>query len=1290
MSDDMNLGIKIGIDTGDAVTNVKRVENEVEKLIDLEQKPIDLSFIDFKSEADASAKAVGEVTAAEKRLLTQHDALKSQAAARELLNLIPADEMIKRVDAVKTAFQTLKDSGKLSQAELAKASLEMTRQIKTLEEQTYGWKDALMEAKTGLIGVAGAGAGLGYVVKQAVDFESAMADVRKVVDASPEQFARLTERIREMTKELPLTAVELANIAAAGGQLGVAADDLDEFTMLAAKMATAFSMSAGDAGNAIAKLSNVFQIPIAKMGELGDVINVLGNNTNATEAQIVEAMTRIGGSARQFGLAANEAAALTAAFISMGKPPEIAARAISALLSKLQTAEVGSKSFGEGLSILGIQAEDLAKRVQEKPQAALLEFLKTLEKLDNKSRAEALTKLFGQDYQDDLATVTGNLGLYEKLLGQVSDQTAVAGSMQREFAARMATTEAAFKLLKSSLNDIAISIGDGMLPMVKEAAKATKNLSDVFGEFAKLNPGITSLAVTVGVLTASVGTLEVAFKAATLAGLTGFGDIKKMLLSTIKEVGVLRSGILLVDAAIAGVAFGSWLNQFELVRQMGASLVEGLVKGIEYLRTAWEITAAAFTDDTIDAALARHQVRLKQIQKDFYDVHEEIAKGEEKAKKAAAMQDALARSGVDLSKVLTGVSAAAQQATKDFVTITTGFDKAKNGADKFTLVLEDALPKALSKMANGNELKGLQAALDKLYKDRVIDSEQWAQATNKITDAQKALAAPVRESTEEIDKQKKKLEEAEKAARDWQQTLEKSASTLGVGLHEALYGVSQKAVDATTAFVNLVVGFDEAGKKSKEFDQSLVGPPERLSEMAVGVDGVTGHITKFDEELSKGLMSTLKELGSTEDVELFIDNIAELFNQDKISWDQREKYVAAAVGRSSEIINAGFEATRKANEKRVAEAIKGEQDLAQKAQAAYDTELKKQQAIEKTTEALTYEQQQYQALASTVKDVAYNEMAAQLGLKDMSEQSVAAFKAVYQQLSDQAAQNVGTVGQLLESQKALARNAQVAVQNMNAMWTKGTAEVSRLTSALKDGGFQTAENTRAAIKALEVYQYLGDETLVPLRNALEDATRRAKELRAEAENTLASLQDEFDQLNKNYASVEQRRFEAQKADLEAKKADAQKAGDSAAVSDYQKALDLAKKIHDAKLADIKADEESRKKDDDERKRRHDEDRRDTTTAGSTSSSAGGGGVVVRPKTGTDLELEDARKKDDRTQRLQRDDEMRRDNLPARPGAGPTRTVRVEFGSSRVSGMFDDESADELVRMLEGLGSRMIR
>jgi chromosome segregation ATPase len=340
----------------DARGAVKANAADIEKMSRLEQK--------YAKEKEARDTAAAE----RKRSLAQQEAAEAAAqqmgADRGLLGVSAHAEVETQIEAVRAAYERLKASGKLTDAELAQAAMRSNDRIRELSAGTNGWSESLMKAKVALAGVGVAGAGIGYVVKQAMDFETAMAGVAKVVDGTDEQVAALADDLRKMAQEMPVEGglSGLADIAAAGGQLGVPIEKLTEFTELVAKMGVAFNMSAEQAG-----------------------------------------------SAKQFGLSAEQAAALAAAFTSLGKPVQVAGTAINALLSKLQTANVQGDEFKTALQEMGLSANQLAKDIRENPQKALMTFLQTLKSLDGQQHSELLVCKVPYDYilQSQLAFIPG-------------------------------------------------------------------------------------------------------------------------------------------------------------------------------------------------------------------------------------------------------------------------------------------------------------------------------------------------------------------------------------------------------------------------------------------------------------------------------------------------------------------------------------------------------------------------------------------------------------------------------------------------------------------------------------------------------------------------------------------------------------------------------------------------------------------------------------------------------------------------------------------------------------------
>ena len=319
--------------------------------------------------------------------------------------------------------------------------------LSTSDKVTAMFSIAKGTAKTAFSTITGLSTGILALSQPAIAFESAMADVKKVVDfKTPDGFKNLSKDILELTRTLPMSAEELAAITASGGQLGVAEADLKDFTTTIAKMSVAFDMSANESGDAMAKLANVYKIPISEIGNLGDAINELSNSSPAKASDIVNTLGRIGGTAKQFGLTENAAAALSNSFISLGKSPEVAGTAINGMLTKLMTAEKGGKEFQAALKSMGLNAKQLKTAIGKDAQGALTDFLKRLEKLPKDKQMGTLVDLFGREYADDVAVLAGNVDILDKSLATLQETDAngkpkYLGSMQKEFEARAATTE---------------------------------------------------------------------------------------------------------------------------------------------------------------------------------------------------------------------------------------------------------------------------------------------------------------------------------------------------------------------------------------------------------------------------------------------------------------------------------------------------------------------------------------------------------------------------------------------------------------------------------------------------------------------------------------------------------------------------------------------------------------------------------------------------------------------------------------------------------------------------------
>jgi TP901 family phage tail tape measure protein len=414
--------------------------------------------------------------------------------------------------------------------ESAKLNLEgLTR----AQKKAASHRAAMGEMRGQAVGVAALGATLAAPIRSAMAFESAMADVRKVVDGSEADLNGLGNSIKQLSRRIPLSAVELAQLAASGGQLGVALKDLPGFIETTAKMAVAFDMSADAAGDSMAKVANVYQIPIGSIGHLGDVVNQLSNESPAKARDIVDSLTRVGGVARQFGLSADSAAALSSALISLGKPPQVAGMAINGMLTKLATADKQGAKFQEALAAMGMSAEGLKKAIATDAQGALLGFLKALEKVPNSERTGLLVDMMGLEYADDVALLAGSVGTYTDALGVLSR---VEGSMENEFAARAGTTENELQLLKNAVSELSTNLGTALFPALKGTFSTLRPLVVAMAEWATANPELVS---AIG----KAAAVLLAFKAASLGARAGYHLLGGSLWSSIARWRSIKASV---------------------------------------------------------------------------------------------------------------------------------------------------------------------------------------------------------------------------------------------------------------------------------------------------------------------------------------------------------------------------------------------------------------------------------------------------------------------------------------------------------------------------------------------------------------------------------------------------------------------------------------------------------------------------------------------------------------------------------------------------------------------------
>lgn len=423
-------------------------------------------------------------------------------------------------------------------------------------------------------------------VKNAISYESSMADVAKVVDGLKDdngeltaQYYEMSDALLELSTRIPMTAEELTQIAAAAGQSGIARKEIVGFAEDAAKMGVALDTTADQAGTWMAQWRTAFKMNQKEVTTLADQINYLGNVSGANALQLSGIVTAVGSLGDVGGLSAAQIAAIGDTMASVGVGEDVAATGIAKMITTMTAGSAATEKQSKVLKKLGIDATALADRMQTDAQGAIIDFMEALQKLPKAEQAAALKNYFGQESIKPISALYTNLDELKKHFNQVADASLYAGSMEDEYASRSATTENSIQLAKNALMRLSITYGQMFAPYVKLAAdkvteflnKLTEMKPQMEAAFGWIMSHGKEIAATIGGIATALGGAAVASKA------KGAIDIGKQLLGlggndaagkgTTKKI---KTSLVQQITDIAATASQTWKQTRELAAVDGA------------------------------------------------------------------------------------------------------------------------------------------------------------------------------------------------------------------------------------------------------------------------------------------------------------------------------------------------------------------------------------------------------------------------------------------------------------------------------------------------------------------------------------------------------------------------------------------------------------------------------------------------------------------------------------------------------------------------------------------------
>jgi len=370
--------------------------------------------------------------------------------------------------------------------------------------------DKLTDAgkKMSVFSAAYAGA-LGLAVKSAIDFESAFAGVEKTVDATEEELNALKKGIRDMAKEIPATTTEISKVAEAAGQLGIETDSILSFTRTMIDLGETTNLSAEEAATTLARFANVTKMSQKDFDKLGATIVDLGNNFATTEAEIAQMGMNLASAGTQIGMSQSDIMALATALSSVGLEAQAGGTAFSKVMIEMQlAAETGSDKLNDFAKVAGMSADEFATAFKEDATGALMAFIDGLSKSgeQGKSAIKVLDDMEIKEtrLRDALLRSSNASDIFSEAIKIGSEAWEDNTALTEEAEKRYKTAEANIQIFKNTLNDLAITFGEIVLPYL---IKFIDKLKGVIEWFDKLSPTMKNTILIIGGIIAAIGPL---------------------------------------------------------------------------------------------------------------------------------------------------------------------------------------------------------------------------------------------------------------------------------------------------------------------------------------------------------------------------------------------------------------------------------------------------------------------------------------------------------------------------------------------------------------------------------------------------------------------------------------------------------------------------------------------------------------------------------------------------------------------------------------------------------------
>ena len=504
--------------------------------------------------------------------------------------------------------QKLKDlEHQASQSEVALAKIAATgEKMKTLGDNIAGVGSTLTRNVTAPIVGVGAAA-----VKTAADFDSAMSQVAAVSGATGSDFDALRDKAREMGSKTKFSASEAAEamnyMAMAGWKTGDMLEGIEGIMNLAAASGEDLATTSDIVTDAL----TAFGLQASDSGHFADILAAASSNANTNVSMMGETFKYVAPIAGAMGYSAEDTAEAIGLMANAGIKSSQAGTTLRKIMTELN-GEI--KIHGATLGDVTIQTTN-ADGSMRSLNDILGDCRVAFGQLSESEQASAAETLVGKQAMSGFLALMNaapaDIQKLESAINTCSDSIdGYNGTAEKMAAVMQDNLSGQLTILKSQLQELAISIGDALMPVIRDIVSHIQNWVD---KFNSLDDGTKEMIVKIALFAAAVGpVLVVVGKVISAVGtimtilpkLASLLDLVSIAQGALNVVMSMNPYVLIAAAIVALIAAfvllwnkcdafrEFWINLWNHIKDFFCGIVEGIknvFSGIvEFIKNNWQ------------------------------------------------------------------------------------------------------------------------------------------------------------------------------------------------------------------------------------------------------------------------------------------------------------------------------------------------------------------------------------------------------------------------------------------------------------------------------------------------------------------------------------------------------------------------------------------------------------------------------------------------------------------------------------------------------------------------------